>query len=460
VAGIGFELRRILQRGTLLSLLAAYGYAGVIGSGPWVLSILGVFAVGVLAAATTGAVAQVAQFQVAVTYLIAASLILTGPWQLSFTRFVADRLFEGRNDAVLPNFQAVLLVVTWSCGLLGLALALFGFPQQPLAFRLLFAAALVLLGNIWIATILLSGLKQYKAIVALYAIGYGVSVLAALALNAWGLIGLMAGFALGQAVLLAGMLGLIIREFPADRFMAFEFFRRDRHFKSLMLAGAAYNLGIWLDKLMFWFTPATSQAVIGPLRASLIYDLPIFLAYLSIIPGMAVFLLRLETDFVDHYDAYCNAVRGGGSLATIERHRNGMVESARLGLFEIVKIQAIAALLVIAAGETLLAWLGISPLYAPLLAIMVVGAGLQVLLLGVLNVLYYLDRRRLAAALVLLFAAANGLLTWATLALGPEYFGYGYAGGVLIACVAGLIALDRVFERLEYETFMLQPAAG
>ena len=456
MAGIGFELRRILQRGTLLSLLAAYGYAGVIGSGPWVLSILGVFAVGVLAAATTGAVAQVAQFQVAVTYLIAASLILTGPWQLSFTRFVADRLFEGRNDAVLPNFQAVLLVVTWSCGLLGLALALFGFPQQPLAFRLLFAAALVLLGNIWIATILLSGLKQYKAIVALYAIGYGVSVLAALALNAWGLIGLMAGFALGQAVLLAGMLGLIIREFPADRFMAFEFFRRDRHFKSLMLAGAAYNLGIWLDKLMFWFTPATSQAVIGPLRASLIYDLPIFLAYLSIIPGMAVFMLRLETDFVDYYDAFFDAVRGGGSLRLIERYRNGMVATARTGVFEIIKIQAIAALLVIISGGTLLAWLDISPLYLPLLQVMVIGAGLQVVLLGILNVFFYLDRRRIALALVAAFFALNLAFTALTLYLGPLWYGYGFAAALLVVCVGGLIALDRVFERLEYETFMLQ----
>ncbi|MCS7101238.1 MAG: exopolysaccharide Pel transporter PelG [Burkholderiaceae bacterium] len=459
MAGIGYELRRILQRGTLLSMLTAYGYAGVIGSGPWVLSIVGVLAVGLLTATTTAAAGQVAQFQVAVTYLIAASLIMTGPWQLAFTRFVADRLFEGRNDVVLPNLQAVLLLVTWTSGVLGFAVALYGFPQEPLAFRLAFTAALVLLSNIWIATILLSGLKQYQAIVVLYALGYGVSVLAALLLARWGLSGLMAGFALGQAVLLAGMLGLIIREFPADTFMAFEFFRRDRHFRSLMVAGAAYNLAIWLDKFMFWFTPATSQAIIGPLRASVIYDLPIFLAYLSIIPGMAVFLLRLETDFVEHYDNYCHAVREGGSLSVIERHRNGMVESARLGLFEIVKIQAIAALLTIAAGETLLAWLGISPLYAPLLSIMVVGAGLQVLLLGVLNVLYYLDRRRLAASLVLLFLLANGALTAATLALGPEYFGYGYAGSVLIACVVGLIALDRVFERLEYETFMLQPAS-
>lgn len=459
MAGIGFELRRILQRGTLLSLLGAYGYAGVISSGPWVLSILGILAVGLLSAALAGSSTAVTQFQVSVTYLIALSLIITGPFQLAYTRFVADRMFEKRNDLVLPNLQSVLMIVTWVSGGLGLVAVLWLFPDEPVGYRLAMVAALVLLSNIWIATILLSGLKQYKSIVGLYALGYGVSVLTALLLFRWGLTGMIAGFALGQAILLAGMLGLIIREFPAERFMSFEYFRRDQHFKSLMWTGLAYNVAIWLDKFMFWFYAPTSQPIVGPLRASLIYDLPIFLAYLSIIPGMAVFLLRLETDFVDHYDDFCHAVRDGGSLQMIERYRNGMVESARIGLFEIVKIQSIAALLTIVAGEALLRLMGISTLYAPLLSIMVIGAGLQVVLLGILNVLFYLDRRRLALLLVSAFLVANGLLTALTLHLGPEFFGYGYAGSLLAVCVLGLVVLDRVFERLEYETFMLQPGA-
>ena len=41
MAGIGFELRKILKRDNLLSLLQAYSYAAVISSGPWILSIVG-----------------------------------------------------------------------------------------------------------------------------------------------------------------------------------------------------------------------------------------------------------------------------------------------------------------------------------------------------------------------------------------------------------------------------------
>lgn len=34
MAGIGFELRRLLRKNTLVGLIEAYAYAGIIGSGP------------------------------------------------------------------------------------------------------------------------------------------------------------------------------------------------------------------------------------------------------------------------------------------------------------------------------------------------------------------------------------------------------------------------------------------
>ena len=48
MAGIGFELRKLLKKDTLLGLLQAYTFAGIIGSGPWVLSILGILIIGLL----------------------------------------------------------------------------------------------------------------------------------------------------------------------------------------------------------------------------------------------------------------------------------------------------------------------------------------------------------------------------------------------------------------------------
>ena len=86
-------------------------------------------------------------------------------------------------------------------------------------------------------------------------------------------------------------------------------------FGNLIASGVIYNIAIWADKILFWYFPATGQRIVGPLHASLIYDLPVFLAYLSIIPGMAIFLVRIETDFVEYYDKFYDAVRSGGTSA-------------------------------------------------------------------------------------------------------------------------------------------------
>jgi len=456
MAGIGFELRKLLRKDTLTGLLQAYSYAGIIGSGPWILSIVGILVIGLLSHAVVIPSLRVTQFQVSVTWLIACSLILTGIMQLDFTRFISDRLFEKRDELVFSSLNGVLLLTAAVAGTVGLILALTVFSGMGVIYRLLMLAGFVLLNCIWINTILLSGLKRYTAIVSMYALGYAVVVGAALTMRPWGLEGLLAGFVLGQFILFAGMWLLVAWDFRSPRFISFEFMWRRYTYPSLMAIGFFYNLGVWADKFIFWFYPDTSASIIGPLRASVIYDLPVFMAYLFIIPGMAVFLVRIETDFVEFYDKFYDAVRTGGSLEYIENARDEMIHAIRQGLLEIGKIQTLAVLIALVAGPPALNALGISKLYLPLFYIQTIGASLQVGLLALLNVFFYLDQRRIVLGLTALFTVANIGFTLLTLHLGASWYGYGFCGAALVSLVAGLFMLDRKLDRLEYETFMLQ----
>lgn len=51
----------------------------------------------------------------------------------------------------------------------------------------------------------------------------------------------------------------------------------------------------------------------------------------------------------------------------------------------------------------------------------------------------------------------NLILTLISQQLGPSFYGYGYALSLLGASLAGLMVLDREFQLLTYQTFMLQP---
>ena len=456
MAGIGFELRKLLRKESYTGLLQAYAYAGIISSGPWVLSIVGILVIGLLSAAVVVPGTLITQFQVSVTYLMVSSLVFTGGMQLAFTRFIADCLFEKKTELVLPNFNGMLLVVMVSGGVLALIVVLLLFPRQSDIYRVLMLAGFVELCGIWVATIFLSGMKLYKEIVQLFGIGYAITVVSAYVLRPLGMEGLLFGFVLGHFVLFTGMIQMTLRDYPSDRFISFDFARRGAMFPTLIATGLFYNLGIWADKLLFWFNADTSQVVIGPLRSSVIYDLPIFLAYLAIIPGMAVFLVRIETDFVEYYTKFYDAVRKGGSLDYIEQMRDEMVFTIRQGIFEIIKIQAMAVLALFVAGPALLRFLGISQLYLPLLYVDVVAASLQVVLLGVLNVFFYLDKRAEVLLLTAMFLSLNVTFTGMTLLAGAPFYGYGFALSLLVTVLFAMILLDAKLQKLEYETFMLQ----
>jgi len=306
-----------------------------------------------------------------------------------------------------------------------------------------------------VCTNFLAATKRYTPILSAFFIGYVITVFSAVRLNDHGLEGLLAGFLCGHVALLVILSAAIYRSHASDDYLSWQLFERRYTYPSLILVGVLFNFGVWLDKFMFWFS-FTGQDVIGPLRASVIYDIPVFISYLCVIPGMAVFLLRLETDFVPRYAAFYAAIRNGGTLAQIRSTRDLMVRSARTALYEILKIQTIVALLIFGFGDVLLSSLGISSLYLPLLHVDVVATSLQVLFLGVLNIFFYLDRRRVVLGLTSLFVLLNGLLTWATLEAGPDTFGYGFAGALLIVVLLSVHVLNSTLENLEYETYMLQ----
>ena len=456
MAGIGFEIRKILNRDSYFALVRAYSYAGLISSGPWVLSILGLVAIGLLSVNVMMPTLLISQFQVSVTYLTMASLILTGVLQLSFTRWVSDQLYSNNVDSIVPNFAGVLLVTNVVAGTLAMVLVFVSFHKESLLYRALMVAGFVTMCDIWIATIFMSGLKFYKTIVMLFGGGYAVSVTLAIFLRHKGLEGLLASYVVGQFLMFIGMVFIILRSFPAERLIAFECFKPGAIYTSLMAVGVLFNFAIWADKIVFWMANETGNQVIGPLRASVIYDMPIFLAYLGIIPGMAVFLVRFETDFVDWYDRFYTAVREGGSLEEIARMRDAMVDAVRKGLFDIIKIQTLSVLLLVMFAPTIFSKLSISPLYLPLFYVDAVGASLQVALLAVMNVFFYLDKRREVLITVVVLSILNTLLSMLSVRLGVAFYGYGFALAMLITLVFALRMLEYKLGRLEYETFMLQ----
>jgi uncharacterized membrane protein len=426
MAGVGFSLRKLHRDDGYTGLLKLYGAAGLISSGPWLLSIMTLLLIGMLGHALVPEPAMLVRFQVSVTWLFAGSLILTGPLQLMFTRFIADRDYVGERDLTVPNLFGAVAFTSVATAAIALALSPL-FPQESLFLKLLLGMGLVTLSDIWIVIVVLTGLRAHDKVLLSFVLGYAVTLGATLLLARFGEVGMLSGFVLGQATLLFAALSMIVRSMPSRTPASFRFLRRKSLFFELGFVGALYNLGVWIDKWMFWSNPHTSHAVLGPLRSSEVYDLPIFLAYLTLVPGMAVFLVRVETDFAESHAAFYGAVRHGASLRRIEQLCNEMTDAARRAVLGIMKVQSASFVVAVCLGPWLLELFGISVLHLPLFYIDAAGVALQVLLLSVTSMFFYLDRRRAVSGLVVLLVVSNAALTWLSQLLGPEYYGYGFA---------------------------------
>ena len=86
MAGVGFELRRMIdQRDGFLAKVRAYACAGLISSGPWVMTIITLTLLNMAGPILSGE-SDYSLFRALVTYAFAFSLILQGIGQMAITR--------------------------------------------------------------------------------------------------------------------------------------------------------------------------------------------------------------------------------------------------------------------------------------------------------------------------------------------------------------------------------------
>jgi len=457
MAGIGFELRKILKEDRILSLVKVYSYSAILSSGPWVISIIAILLVGFVNIANYGADNNVYRFQVVITYatVLASSLIITGIIQLPFTRYIADLIFKNKEDEILPSYFGAIFL-SWILGLPFITpFYIWVFEGQSAIFIIGVVITFLVLCAVWISSILAASLKYYNSIVWSYFLSYSAIVLLSIYFGET-LERLIYIFFMGNAILLVILMTFIIKSYNSSIFIKIDFFLEKNFYWTLAFAGFFYNLGAWIDKIIFWYSPQTGYAVLGKLHASVVYDIPIFLAYLSILPGMSIFFFRLESDFAEKYDLYYNAVRNGATLEAITSYRDDMILVIRHAIHEIIIIQSIINIILFLSASHVFKILNIPQLYLGLLYVLTIGAMLQLAFMSVLALLYYLDRKRIAMWLSFLFFILNAVLTFISIQIGPAMFGYGYSISLLIVFLLSIIVIRNEMDRLNYETFMLQ----
>jgi hypothetical protein len=225
-----------------------------------------------------------------------------------------------------------------------------------------------------------------------------------------------------------------------------------KKYPSLVLIGLAYNLAMWIDKLIFWFS-SNGVTLVGLMHAFPSYDRAMFLSSLAMVPGLTAFVLRVETDFYAPYRAFFEGITGRASLASLERARAGMRHALRDGFALLAKVQVTAVLIGLLLEQQLASLVGLEAGDLWLFRIGLVSNSTEVVLLVSLLALLYFDLRRAAAEVATCFLVVNLGATLLSVQLGPHWYGTGYLVASLAALGLAHWRLWRHLARLEYHTF-------
>lgn len=456
MAGIGFQLRKILKRRDISSVLEAYGYAALAGSGPWILSILSLAFLGTLLQSWMGA-QDLAIFFASVTHVYAFSIILTSPVQLVVTRYAADMDYLGQRDRILSAFLTCLLPVVWMSLAFGFVFFI-GFVPGSLLMRFTSAWLLVVVACMWVVGVYLSALKDYTRVLFSYVIGYSVSFsLAWLLAVHMGLVGALLGFAFGHMILLVLLFIALCREVGYARFYEPDVWTGFAKYWDIALCGLLYNVAIWIDKFLQWWLGPGSKQIAGALYASPIYDQAVYLSYMTIIPAMAIFLLKLETDFSQYYEEYFKRLIERASYEELRQIKSRMIDALSAGFRLLVKVQGAVTMILFVFANNILPAFGLSALQAGVFRVVVLAAFLLVVFLSLITILFYLDKRKDALICCAVFCFSNAAVTLWDITIGEQCYGVGLVLGLSVAVALAAVRLWVHLRDLEFEVFTRQP---
>jgi uncharacterized membrane protein len=461
MAGIGFVLRRVIKQGGFLSVVKVALAGTIIVAGPWLLSILGIFFITKYSFFLIGQ--SVAIFMAVVIYSYAFSLFLFGGFHYIFTRLVADYMYEKKKKKAgeaLVLFSTGMFILASGVSLCVLFLLDLSKITYPLLFRLSGVVFFVSINLIWLLMIFISLLKKYFKIFLIYFLGMALAFGSiTLLAKYFSVSGVLLGFAGGHLFIAVCLYILAFRQYRPGRFSVMEHLRYFRRFKFLLLTGILYYWGMWIDKMVFWFLKGTAVAE-SFFRVYDIYDIPVYIANLTIIPGLIYFMIITETNFYKRLTEFLNKFNKS-IYHKLQSIKYKIIANLKTGFREQCLFQGIFTLLLILAAPLLVAAdsekIFIGGIRNMLVFRITLGATFfHLIFLTIVIFLFYLQRFKLAFFSTLCFFLVNlcgavVIALWGTEnTLGLSYLAAGVVGSLL-----GTRFLFRSAQKLDNAVFLI-----
>jgi polysaccharide biosynthesis protein PelG len=445
MSGISVTIEQMTQRRSMSAVVTAYVYAALLVAGPWIFTMLGI--VGLSSTGCSTACDELTLFRSVVIYNSLFALVVTSPLAFFCGRYISDRLYVGQT-------QSVFFVFAVSLGLFSLVVLATVVPFYLLAATLdgatPFAAIqnAFLIGVSWLLIPFAGVIRAHAVMLAAFGCNALLLIVVGFVLidpSATTLLGAFnAGFAITDAILV----GTVIWRFGSHVAPDWTLLRFPTLKWELPVAGLAYAVGIWADKVIMWLgAPSGGLEVAGVLRTMPSYDTAMFWAQLASIPVIAVAFVHVEPRLARLFGRFYGRLDRQASL----RELTGGMQALRSCVVSSV-VMLFVALAIVATMTILITFvfmneLGLRPTYMSILRIALWAMAFHSSSMFCFVFLLYFDLRRPALLITAVYAVLNPALTLLVLPFGQAFYGY---GSMIAAAVTFLLAFSILLRELPW----------
>ena len=328
MAGIGFVIRKLVKKGTLADTLIAYFHATFATCGAWLITVISL-AIFFILFRTWPSIIEVEEFRSIILYNYSFTLVLSSPMCMLSTRLLADQVYEKKIDEG-PSLMLGGLLTMFLFALPLSVLFYFGYANLSVAVAWMAVINFLVLMGIWLLSIFITALQYYYIVTATFVIGLLLSVILSTVfayknLTHDGVFNMLFGFTIGLTFILSSLIGLVFNEYPRVCKALFKFMGFWKTYWKIIVGGTCYNIAIWIDKWIMWFCPESVQLP-NKLIVYPNYDVPMFVAFLTIVPAMALFLVKMTT-FFEKYTLFFRDILKHASLKKILSNKNELTRS-------------------------------------------------------------------------------------------------------------------------------------
>lgn len=427
MAGIGFEIKKVLKNKTVLGVFWGHMSAILVTSGPMVISILQLVIVDMLLRHSGVSLLNREIIRGALLYAYIFSMIISSGYVMVVTRFIADRLFEEDTKDVLSSFVGASAIILATGGLVFFMFYL----RSPLPWLTKYLSYLIFaeLSIIYLIMAYITAIKEYHRIIVGFSAGTIITVsstLLSLRLDVDMITTSLASIGLGYFVVIILLLDAIIDYFGYLSNNNFAFLSYFKKYHRLFFISLFYTTGLFVHNIMFWFFSDMSVRVKDTFVYASAYDTATFFAVLTTIPAAIIFTVKFETAFYEKFRVFCEELEWG-SLKRIQETRNDMIETLNQEYSFLVEMQFIITIILIIIGIYAVLPRFIFDVYiVQLFAIMSIAFFLSYMSFVAIIMLIYFDFQKAALRLAAIFLILTVVLTAATIVMGPSYYGLGY----------------------------------